>query len=212
MVVRTLIDKVGTIKDLDSIVDIQIDLCEDCIAWCVKQERKFLRQQIEVRLGSYYLQAKNYPKALKLINTLVRDVKKVDDKHLLVEVHLIESRIQHSLQNIPKAKAALTASRAAASSIYVGPLLHAEIDMQAGSLHSEERDYKTAYSYFYEAFEGFDGLKGISTVFFSYICFRLFMDFCDMCLCEKFVENSIFFDSGRYELCPCGCVRVCIYL
>merc|ERR1712130_436716 len=111
------------------------------------------------KLCEYYLLSMQYEKALKLINRLIVAVKRLDDKHLLVEIHLIESKIHHSLHNIAKAKAALTACRAAANSIYIGPLLQSEIDMQAGSISSEERDYKTAYSYFYEAFEGFDGLK-----------------------------------------------------
>jgi hypothetical protein len=54
------------------------------------------------------------------------------------------------------AKASLTASRTAANSIYVVPILQAEIDEMSGVLHCEEGDHVTAFSYFLEAFDGYD--------------------------------------------------------
>jgi len=155
-IVKTLIEQVGKIEGT---TEVQIELCKESVEWARKQKRTFLRQRVQGKLAQLYLETKQYPIALKLLSKLLLEVKKLDDKQLLVELHLLESHIQFALQNLPKAKAALTACRAAANTVYVAPLLQAEIDMSAGTIVSSEKDFKTAFSYFYEAFEGFDGVK-----------------------------------------------------
>ena len=100
-----------------------------------------------------------YSEALELISRLLMELKKLDDKALLVECHLTESKIHHGLRNLPKAKAALTASRTCANAIYVGPALQSSSDQMSGVLHTEEKDYNTAHSYFLEAFEQLDQMN-----------------------------------------------------
>jgi len=85
----------------------------------------------------------------------------------LIEIQIIESRVFHEVHNISRSKGALTGARAAANATYCPPLLQAEIDFLGGILCAEERDFKTAYSYFYEAFETYtisDGEEHTATL------------------------------------------------
>lgn len=45
-----------------------------------------------------------YKPALALIDTLLTELKRLDDKMILTEVHLLESRVHRGTGNFPKAK------------------------------------------------------------------------------------------------------------
>lgn len=86
--------------------------------WCEEEKRNYLRQRVQIKLATLLGQLGQYQRGLALTEALTKEVRKSDDKHLLVEVQLTESIIQFRLRNMAKAKAALTASRACANQIY----------------------------------------------------------------------------------------------
>ncbi|KAF6119845.1 hypothetical protein HJG60_010231 [Phyllostomus discolor] len=55
----------------------------------------------------------------------------MDDKALLVEVQLLESKTYHDLRNLPKAQTALTSAQTTANTIYCTPKFQATLDMQS---------------------------------------------------------------------------------
>merc|ERR1719402_1338975 len=155
--VRGLVD---IYLDMDAATGYEVDLCKECIEWAKEEKRTFLRQSLEARLIALYYDTERFTDSLSLISILLKELKKLDDKNLLVEVQLLESKTYHALSNLPKARAALTSARTTANSIYVPPKVQAQLDLQAGILHaSEEKDFKTAFSYFFEAFEQYDSVE-----------------------------------------------------
>lgn len=156
-VVRQVLDIVCTAAP-DALL-MQESVARSIILWTNQEKRSFLRQRVQARLASILFQQQKYIAALELCDGLLHELKKLDDKQLLVETHLLESKIQFGLRNLPKAKAALTASRTAANAIYVTPQLQADMDSMSGTIHTEEADYNTAHSYFLEAFEQLDQMN-----------------------------------------------------
>merc|ERR1711935_412248 len=158
--VRGLVDMFLEMERTDPRGEREVQLCKECIEWAKEEKRTFLRQSLESRLVGLYFETERYLEALALGSALLKELKKLDDKNLLVDVQLLECKTYHALGNLPKARAALTSARTTANSIYVPPRVQAQLDLQSGILHaSEEKDFKTAFSYFYEAFEQYDSVE-----------------------------------------------------
>ncbi|KAJ3041406.1 26S proteasome regulatory subunit rpn6 [Rhizophlyctis rosea] len=169
-VVRTLLDQ---FVDIPNSLPLQVEVCKESIEWAVAEKRVFLRQSLETRLVALYLDNKNYTEGLSLISSLLKELKRLDDKNVLMEVQLLESRVYHALRNLAKSRAALTSARTSANSIYCPPAMQAALDMQSGILHAEEKDYKTAFSYFYETLESYssqDDRRAVLALKYMLLC------------------------------------------
>ncbi|KAG6841165.1 hypothetical protein C0991_001293 [Blastosporella zonata] len=168
--IRTLLDLFLPLPP--SFLPLQIQTLQSNIAWSKSEKRLFLKHSLETRLAGLYLKEGRWREALGIlegekdtrgdVNTdakgpkdggLLVELKRLDDKMMLTECHLLESRVYRGVGNFAKAKAALTSARTAANSIYCPPSLQSALDLQSGILHAEDKDYTTAYSYFFEAFE-----------------------------------------------------------
>ena len=62
------------------------------------------RSLFQARLVALYFDTRRYNEALTLGSQLLKELKKLDDKQLLVEVQLLESKTYFALSNIQKAR------------------------------------------------------------------------------------------------------------
>lgn len=97
--VRSLVD---FFLDLEASTGVEVQLCKECIDWAKQEKRTFLRQSLEARLIALYFDTGLYTEALQLGSALLKELKKLDDKMLLVEVQLLESKTYHALSNLPR--------------------------------------------------------------------------------------------------------------
>uniref|UniRef100_A0A915MZW6 PCI domain-containing protein n=1 Tax=Meloidogyne javanica TaxID=6303 RepID=A0A915MZW6_MELJA len=140
--------------------DLTLDKCKEQIELAKNENKTFLRQAFQAHLVNLLNREKNFSQSVLLASELVKELKKIDDKELLVDVLLEESIAFYHLSNLTKARASLTNARTIANSKYTPPAMQAKLDLQSGILHAaEDHDFKTAFSYFYEAFEAFDSVN-----------------------------------------------------
>lgn len=81
-IMRTLFDL--TLK-VNSHFSQLIDLSKYIIDWCEKESRSFLRMRIETNLADLYFKMEKYQDAIMILNKLTYELKKKEDKQLLVE-------------------------------------------------------------------------------------------------------------------------------
>jgi 26S proteasome regulatory subunit N6 len=115
-----LLDYFNAIPDSQAI---QMKTLTDNIAWTKAEKRIFLKHSLETRLvglcvtffpcfsrfsdlqnPNRQLENQQYISALALIDTLLTELKRLDDKMILTEVHLLESRVYRGIGNFAKAK------------------------------------------------------------------------------------------------------------
>ena len=65
-IVRTVIDCIARIPGSTGV---QVEVCKQQVEWAKNEKRTFLRQRIELRLATLYLETKDYKASLDLIGT-----------------------------------------------------------------------------------------------------------------------------------------------
>lgn len=89
-IVRTVIDAIARVPGSTPRL---LEVCRAQVEWAATEKRSFLRQRLETRLVGLLLETRDYTGALGLLAKLLSEVKKLDDKLLLVDIYLLESQV-----------------------------------------------------------------------------------------------------------------------
>ncbi|KAF0266832.1 hypothetical protein FOG48_04017 [Hanseniaspora uvarum] len=137
-------------------IALQINTVDLMIDFANSKQRKFWANTLLIESAYLEFQNKNYKKSLEILQVdLISSFKKLDDKASLIDLYILEFKNYYQLKNFVKAKNSLIACKTIIQSVYVNTLITAELDMLNGIIFCENKDYQTAYSYFYESFNSY---------------------------------------------------------
>ncbi|EJW01630.1 hypothetical protein EDEG_03826 [Edhazardia aedis USNM 41457] len=117
--------------------------------------KKLLKLELECRKVSLLLNLKQYSQCFISISSLLKELKKHDDKVNQISLYVYESIANYEIRNYSKAKSALTSARALSVSTFCPSSLQAKIDKLSGMYLCLDKNYRTAYSYFLESIDSF---------------------------------------------------------
>ncbi|PAV76103.1 hypothetical protein WR25_21571 [Diploscapter pachys] len=147
-IVRALVEQCLSI---DQGKEEKIVLVQECVDWASNNKQEYLRRTLQARLTRLFNDLHEPVKAQKSAAALIHELRKLEDKELLIEVSVEESKSSFLLKNYTKAKASLLIAKTNANAAYVYAPLQAALDMQSGILSMYcDKDFHTAFSYFFE--------------------------------------------------------------
>eukprot|EP00834_Sanchytrium_tribonematis_P007403 NODE_663_length_4918_cov_0.396140.p2 type:complete len:267 gc:universal NODE_663_length_4918_cov_0.396140:681-1481(+) len=114
---------------------------------------QYLFYQINHQFIQLLIDYKQYNQSLSQIQSILHDLKKLDDKPLLIQIYIQQSISYYHLNNIQNSKTSLISAKTLSQSIYIPPSLQLQLDNQSGLVHLLNKEYTIAYSYFYESVE-----------------------------------------------------------
>ncbi len=114
---KIILDSVSNSDDQTK--SIEVEVCKNILNWTVAEKKQFLINILRLRFANVLYEREEFRKSRKENDLVLEKAKEVDDKKLLVESHLLESKLIYESKNLPKAKASLIACRAAANMVYI---------------------------------------------------------------------------------------------